>query len=416
MEEYKQMTLNDWWAIKEDIRRKLAETAENFVYIGCRLKEIEQSESYKQDGAADIYEFAEKEYGLHRSTTQRFMAINTKFSVGGNSTELLEEFKSFGSSKLQEMLTISDDDCKLLTAKATVKEIRDLKTFNKQDTETGEEEPATEVPIPYTPLQKCIIDFFGKQEKRQTLNAVLKMYFDNEPSEETTRQQVELINPSEYCTHTKGIIYLFMYELSKGISYKTVGKTEITKMDWVDFIEEIAKIYSDSYGPDTWCNYYGAVVETVEPVKEVKKEVPKTPEKTKKTESTSCATSHKKEVEEDDMEDPEEEENETLEEETETEEPESETEEQENGTEEIIEAAEEPIEEPEPVQEQNSDIVENPYYKLQETAVIAAEKIAHLVKLHYHITIEPDMMRRIKSELSILAAVIEQLEEMGEEN
>lgn len=402
MEEYKQLTLTDWIQIKEDIRRKLAETAENFVYIGCRLKEIELSESYKQDGAADIYEFAEKEYGLHRSTTQRFMAINTKFSVGGNSTELLPEYKSFGSSKLQEMLTLSEDDCRLLTAKATVKEIRDLKAFSKQESEEEDDTQAAVIP-PYTPLEKCIIDYFSKQEKRQTLNAVLRMYLDNEPSEEIIRQQVELINPSEYCTHNKGIIYLFMYELSKGISYKTVGKTEVTKMDWVDFIEEIAKIYSDSYGPDTWCNYYGPIVETVEPVKEEKKEIPKTPEKPQNTESTSCATSHKKEIEEDDIKEPEEEE---------TEEESEEQQEQE----ETMAADEDPMDEAEPIQEKNTDIVENPYYKLQQTAVEAAEKISHLVKLHYHITIEPDMMRRIKVEVDSLAAVVEQLEQMGEEN
>ena len=410
MEEYKQMELTDWWAMKEDIRRKLAETAENFVYIGCRLKEIERSESYKQDGAADIYEFAEKEYGLHRSTTQRFMAINTKFSVGGNSTELLPEFKSFGSSKLQEMLTLSEDDCQLITEKTTIKEIRDLKAFNKQEAETQEEPTAAYIPVSYTPLQKCIIDFFSKPEKRQILNAVLKMYFDSDPSEEITRQQVELINPSTNSTHIKGIIYLFMYDATQGISYKTVGKTEITKMDWVDFIEEIAKIYSNSYGPDTWVNYHGPILETVEPIKEAKKETTKTPEKPKKTESTSCATSHKKEIEEDDIKEPEEEETEEeSEEQQEQEEPMA-------ADEEPMKEPEEPMEEPELVQEHNSDIVDNPYYKLQETAEESVAKIAHLIRLRYHVVIEPYMMKKIKAEVNNLAAVLGQLEEMGEEN
>lgn len=412
MEEYRQITITEWWSIKEDIRRKLAETAENFVYIGCRLKEIEQSESYKQDGAADIYEFAEKEYGLHRSTTQRFMAINTKFSVGGNSTELLPEFKNFGSSKLQEMLTLSDDDCRLLTDKATVKEIRELKAFNKQQPVETEEEPAAEVE--YTPLQKGIIDFFKKQEKREILNAVLKMYFDNEASEEITRQQVELINPSEFCTHIKGSIYLFMYELYKGVSYKTVGReATITKMEWVDFIEEIAKIYGASYGPDTWCNYYGPIVETVEPVKEERKETPKTPEKPQNTESESCATSHKKEQEEEEMEETEEEENETLEGETETEEEESETLEGENETEETLTETVYTTDDPAP--EQNNDIVENPYYRLQEAAEKHSTELVRLIGLHHHVAIEPVMMRRIKAELSNLAAVLDQLEQMGEE-
>ncbi|MFH4294555.1 hypothetical protein WAJ58_25715, partial [Acinetobacter baumannii] len=71
---------------KEDIRRKLEETAGNFVYIGYRLKQIRDSGMY--DGAADIFEFAEREYGLGKSTVSRFIAINGKYSEGGNSLEL----------------------------------------------------------------------------------------------------------------------------------------------------------------------------------------------------------------------------------------------------------------------------------------------------------------------------------------
>lgn len=144
-------------------QKKLNETAENFVYIGCRLKEIEAQESYRQDGAADIYEFAQKEYGLHRSTTQRFMAITSKFSIGGNSTELLPEYKNFGVSKLQEMLTLSDEDCQLLTDKSTVSDIRDFKNFNRQQ---ASEEPAREeTERVYTAFQKCIIEFSGSRTK-----------------------------------------------------------------------------------------------------------------------------------------------------------------------------------------------------------------------------------------------------------
>ena len=36
-----QIALNEWMEWKEDIRRKLQETAGNFVYIGYRLKHIE---------------------------------------------------------------------------------------------------------------------------------------------------------------------------------------------------------------------------------------------------------------------------------------------------------------------------------------------------------------------------------------
>ena len=81
-----QITLNEWMEWKEDIRNKLQETAENFVYIGYRLKQIRDSGML--DGASDIFEFAQREYGLGKSTTSRFIAINEKYSEGGNSLEL----------------------------------------------------------------------------------------------------------------------------------------------------------------------------------------------------------------------------------------------------------------------------------------------------------------------------------------
>ena len=62
MEEYTQITLDQWMQWKEDIRKKLEETAGNFVHIGYRLKQIRDSGMY--GGAADIFEFAEKDYGL----------------------------------------------------------------------------------------------------------------------------------------------------------------------------------------------------------------------------------------------------------------------------------------------------------------------------------------------------------------
>lgn len=42
-EEFTQITIDQWQQWKEDIRSKLQETAENFVYIGYRLKQIRDS-------------------------------------------------------------------------------------------------------------------------------------------------------------------------------------------------------------------------------------------------------------------------------------------------------------------------------------------------------------------------------------
>lgn len=400
-----QITLWQWQAMKDDIRKKLNETAENFVYIGCRLKEIEAQESYRQDGAADIYEFAQKEYGLHRSTTQRFMAITSKFSIGGNSTELLQEYKNFGVSKLQEMLTLSDEDCQLLTDKSTVSDIREFKNFNRQQ---ASEEPAQEeTERVYTAFQKCIIEFFRQQDKKDVLNMVLKMQLEQEHTEEMRKQQVELINPSEYGAFNKGIIYMFLYDADRGVAYKTVTtkEKETKKLTWEAFLEEVESIYRDSYGPDTWTNFYGPMLEAVEPVKEE----PKTPEKPEKTEAEACATSHKNEPPK----------TEKQEETEDTEPAEADTEaeqEEEHATDtESSESEGETVETDREPEQPDGNIVEDPYYKLQEEAEELALKVAHTMKMYKKLLIDKEEMSKVKTNMEHLAAVVEQLEEMGEE-
>lgn len=403
--EYTQLTLNDWIQMKEDIRRKLQETAENFVYIGYKLRQIEELESYRQDGVASIYEFAEKEYGLTRTVTQRFMAINAKFSVEGNSVELLPQYKEFGSSKLQEMLNLSDEDCKLLTAKATVKEIRELKAFNRQqdyEEDTGEnsQEEKKKAEIEYTNLQKCIIDFFSRKEKRETLNAVMQMALENEPTEEITRQQAELINPAEFNSHMKGVIYLFMYEYDRGVAYKSLITNIITKWSWQDFIAETVKIYSDSYGPDTWCNFYGPIVDTVEVKKEEKE-----PAKPQNTESEPCATSHKKEEK-------------TAENEM------SEVEEMDAKSERKEICAEETEWKPEDDRQQSihsphehsgrectsvEGTVKNPYYELQDEAKELADLISHTMFRYEHMPIPVADIDMLVENIHKLEAVIGQM-------
>lgn len=255
------ITLNEWMQWKEDIRKKLQETAQNFVQIGYRLKQIRDSGMY--DGAADIFEFAKNEYGLGKSTVSRFIAINEKYSEGGNSLELKEEYRGFSSSKLSEMLTLPDSECELITEQTTIREIRDLKEFNRQEEQEqipGQmsiEKAAHEVTDgqqEYTPLQKCIIDFF--KDKKECLNQLMRRWTGEGIDE---RYAVELINPSGQTSHRKGIIYLFLYDLAGGVKYKQMGEEEIKALTWIEFLNEISKIYSstdDTPGTDFYGMFY----------------------------------------------------------------------------------------------------------------------------------------------------------------
>ncbi len=258
MEEYRQITLDEWTQWKEDIRRKLAETAGNFVHIGYRLKQIRDSGMY--GGAADIFEFAEREYGLGKSTVSRFIAINEKYSEGGNSLELKEEFKGFSSSKLSEMLTLPDSEVELITEKTTIREIRQLKAFNSQNPEdTGESagagagetaEAAGGEERRHTPLEKCLADFF--KDKKDMLNGVMRNLEENPPE---YREAAELVAPSQ-TSHKKGIVFLFLYDWNTGVKYKLMTEPEPVSMSWEELLDTVYGIFGACKKDDVWGDFY----------------------------------------------------------------------------------------------------------------------------------------------------------------
>lgn len=255
MEEYRQITLDEWTQWKEDIRRKLAETAGNFVHIGYRLKQIRDSGMY--DGAADIFAFAEKEYGLGKSTVSRFIAINEKYSEGGNSLELKEEFRNFSSSKLSEMLTLPDREVELITEKTTIREIRELKAFNsrKPDETAGGEtgrpaEAAGGEERKRTPLEKCLIDFF--KDKKDMLNGVMKHLEADPPA---YKEAAERMAPSQ-ASHQKGIVFLFLYDWNTGVKYKLMTEPDPVSMSWAELLDTVHGIFGACGQADVWSGFY----------------------------------------------------------------------------------------------------------------------------------------------------------------
>lgn len=112
---------------KSIIRRDLESMSRKFITIGYYLKLIRDKEMYRQDGFRDIWEFAQDTYGISKSTCSRWMAMNDKFSQGGNSPYLKEEYRDFGKSQLQEMLYLTDEQMEQARPDMTAKEIREIR-------------------------------------------------------------------------------------------------------------------------------------------------------------------------------------------------------------------------------------------------------------------------------------------------
>lgn len=128
---------------KRIIQANLNTMSRSFIAVGFYLKHIRDNGLYQEDGYHDIWEFAADQYGIQRSTASRWMAMNDRFSVGGNSPVLLEEYRDFGKSQLQEMLYLPEEKLSEAIPDMTVKEIRELRREEPEVEEGPEEEPVS---------------------------------------------------------------------------------------------------------------------------------------------------------------------------------------------------------------------------------------------------------------------------------
>lgn len=251
--EYHQITLNEYLDLKNKIAEKLNNMAADYITVGYLLKKVRDTDAYKQDGYESLTEFAKAEYGLSESVTSRFIAINTKFSVDGNTPLLQETFKKFGSSQLSEMLTLSDEDIKLIKESTTIATIREIKKFNKQELEETVEIKNDEIPVNTSTgndFHKVIIEFF--RENKELLDEAWQQSAEEDIA--------EIISPNGNRTFKKGLYMIFFYEHKDGIALKKFGRPTAITYTYYDLMAAMVEIYKDYYedGKSVHEAYYGS--------------------------------------------------------------------------------------------------------------------------------------------------------------
>lgn len=231
--EYKQMTLAEWLDIKQKLKQNISSAKDklnglkkDFVRIGYLLRKIDDNELYRQDGYKSIAEFAKAECGLSPSDTTRFIQINKKYSVDGNSEELRPEFLEYGQSKLAAMLALPDADLNMITPQTSREDIRELNRFNKSDPEQGADDD----------IGQLIRDFYISQELVRKAVTV----------KDDPKALRELIAPSGSRSFRKGIWFILFHENKINIKkYSGVAK----EISWEEFAAITAKIL-EKYEPE----------------------------------------------------------------------------------------------------------------------------------------------------------------------
>lgn len=283
--EVKQMELSNYIDIKQEIRNRLHQVVVSFVEVGFYLKKVNVEGMYKTDNYKDIWEFAKAEYNLDRTAASRFMSINDRYSVDGNSIELQEQYRGLSRSTLVEMLTLPVEDYELITPETKIADIRELKKEEQKQAEDqleGQESimslmpdavPDTEKPTNNISVGDLIRELFRPKEMKELLNRLVM----SDPSSKAYEYLIEELNPS--CNRvTKKIPYfLFFYKFADGLKLKNVVSGEIKDMTYKDFYFEVRNTFGTECvesPSDVWSAAYGKeVIEQAEKVIEEKTEV-----------------------------------------------------------------------------------------------------------------------------------------------
>lgn len=253
--------------IKISIRGQLNSVAESFVIIGYQLKQIRDNELFKEDGYKDIFEFAQEEFNLGKSNASRFMGINDKFSIDGNSPELIEEYRDYGSSKLAEMLTLSEEELKLISDRTTRAEIREIKQMKNEAVAPAQQTSET---IDFTQskddlsmikneektdIENVVVELFRDEQRREMLKEVSKIDIHKISSYSLQSELANIVNPSEHYVFKKGFIIAVFENVDTGIKINRFGQAtnSYTYSHLYDAIRNIFELTS----PDPWVEFYG---------------------------------------------------------------------------------------------------------------------------------------------------------------
>lgn len=108
--------------------RTAVKIKEGYMEMGYILKMARDTDILRESEYSGYEEFADKRYGLDKGTVSRYIRIVERFSEGGNSHVLKDNYKNMGFAKLSIMLHMPDEIAEELMdslSKTEVQEIRE---------------------------------------------------------------------------------------------------------------------------------------------------------------------------------------------------------------------------------------------------------------------------------------------------
>ncbi len=271
MIEMNQLTLTNYQDIKQEIRNNMQNIVVSFVEIGFYLKKIRDEEMYKDDGYNTIWEFAMGEFKLDRTAASRFMHINDKYSIDGNSRYLQDQYQGFSKSTLIEMLSLPVEDYELIKADTKIDDIRELKAAEREQQEEkgtqieGQESLLSIMPdvVPESEKTKkeeitistVLRELFKPREEKERLDSLCSM----DPNSDEMRWWVNDFNQTGNRTFKKVPFFIFFYGLEEGLKIKNLKEASVKTYTYTDFYFMVRAAFHQETvrGRDVWAQAFG---------------------------------------------------------------------------------------------------------------------------------------------------------------
>ena len=140
MYEITEQPFESYQQYKSTMDQAVGATVQNIVKIGYLLKVARDTGILQESGYTTMRDFAQAEYNIDASMASRFMGINDRYSLGGNSMQLDERYTGYEASKLAEMLTLPDAIIEEIPPEMKRDEIREIKGQLKEEEKTSDME------------------------------------------------------------------------------------------------------------------------------------------------------------------------------------------------------------------------------------------------------------------------------------
>lgn len=302
MEEHALQYQQSYKDFKAELDHEMHRAAQGFVRIGYLLRKARDTDILIDSPYKNVLEFAEKEYGLDKSQTSRFIAINERFGDPDDPEQLAEQYRPFGVKKLNMMLMLPDSLNEVLTDDYTAAEIAEIKA------EVTEEQKVTPLEVmaeeqDHTDLSMLarVLYKIGEDDPGLMMELMGADYLSTTVDGMHQDTLLEILAPAGqkmYMARVQGVGKMALVINGRRITLANVR--EDTKEEYTpeDIETALAELYRRSWTsdaiPDTAKQMWELIyqrelpeVAPVQPKKETKVSAPQKPEKAKTEQKTA---------------------------------------------------------------------------------------------------------------------------------